>query len=335
MTESEGDDVSTGTTSAEGTTNRGSTAEGTTAGGSTAADWSTAESAPAPLETATDSRVRAVDTGRGRVAYAEYGDPDGDPVLFFHGTPGSRLLGAVYADAASERGVRVLAVDRPGYGESDPWRDRTLADTGEFAVPVIDDAGVDRAGVVGFSGGGPHALAMAALHPGRVRRVDLVGGAVPPDCGPDGPRAQRLLATLAARTPRLLGGLLRFQTWLARRNPSAVVDQYTTGDTGDVPAEVTALAGRDFVEALDASRNGVVTESRLLESEWDVSLEAVDAPVTLWHGDRDGNVPIEGARQFQRRLPDADLTVFETDHLRSLLASRPAVLEGQATVETE
>jgi len=298
--------------------------------GSTTAEWSTAESAAPPLETATDSPVSTVDTGRGRVAYAEYGDDEDVPVLFFHGTPGSRLLGSVYAETARAHGVRVLAVDRPGYGESDPWRARTLADTGEFAVPVLDDAGVDRAGVVGFSGGGPHALAMAASHPGRVRRVDLVGGAVPPDCGPDGPRTQRLLGTLAARTPRLLGALLRFQTWVARRNPSAVVDQYTTGDTGDVPAEVTALVGRDFVEALDASRNGVVTESRLLVREWDFSLTRIDTPVHLWHGDRDGNVPIEGARALQKRLPGADLTVFETDHLRTLLASRSAVLDGQA-----
>jgi len=297
-------------------------------------DASTAEATP-PLRTATDSRVRTIDTGRGRVAYAEYGDPDGVPVLFFHGTPGSRLLGAVYAEEAKERGVRVLAVDRPGYGESDPWNDRTLADTGEFAVPVLDDADVDRVGVVGFSGGGPHALAMAATHPGRVRRVDLVGGAVPTDCGPDGPRAQRLLGTLAARTPRLLGGLLRFQTWVARRNPSAVVGQYTTGDTDDIPEDVTALAGRDFVEALDASRNGIVTESRLLEREWDFSPMGIGTPVGLWHGERDGNVPIEGAREFQRRLSDTELTVFETDHLRSLLASRSAVIEKAAVAGTE
>jgi len=299
--------------------------------GSRTDERATADSAAEALAAATDAQVRTVDTERGRIAYAEYGDPEGVPVLFFHGTPGSRLLGAVYDEAARDRGLRVLTVDRPGYGDSEPWSDRTLADTGAFAVPVLDDADVDRAGVIGFSGGGPHALALAASHPDRVRRVDLVGGAVPHDCGPEDPLPQRLLGTLATRTPRLLGGLLRFQTWVARRNPSAVVGQYTSGDTGDVPTAVTELVGRDFVEALDASRNGVIVESRLFERPWDLGLEEFDVAVHLWHGERDGNVPIEAAREFQRRLPDAELTVFETDHLRTLLASRSAILDGQAT----
>jgi pimeloyl-ACP methyl ester carboxylesterase len=299
--------------------------------GSTTDEQATDGSATIPLATAADSRVRTVDTERGRVAYTEYGDSGGVPVLFFHGTPGSRLLGAVYADAARERGLRVLAVDRPGYGDSEPWPERTLADTGAFAVPVLDDAGVDRAGVVGFSGGGPHALALAASHPDRVRQVALVGGAVPQDCGPADPLTQRLLGTLAARTPRLLGGLLRVQTWVARRNPSAVLGQYTSGDTGDVPADVTELVGRDFVEALETSRNGLLVESRLFGRPWDVTLEGIDVPVGLWHGERDENVPLEGARGLQERLPEAELTTFETDHLRTLLASRSAVLDAQAT----
>ncbi|MFB6195381.1 MAG: alpha/beta fold hydrolase [Haloplanus sp.] len=279
-----------------------------------------------------DGRLRTVDADRGRVAYVEYGDPDGVPVLFFHGTPGSRLLGSLYDEAARERGVRLLALDRPGYGASAHWPDRTLATTGVFAAPVLDDAGVDSAGVVGFSGGGPHALAFAASHPGCVDRVDLVAGATPPDCGPEGPRAQRLLGTLAARAPWLLARLLGVQVWLARRRPSVVVGQYTSGDTDDIPADVSSLVGRDFVAALADSREGLLTESRLLEREWDFPLERVDVRVGLWHGTRDGNVPIEGARELQSRLPDADLTTFETDHLRTLLASRSAVLDAQASV---
>lgn len=285
--------------------------------------------AESSLIEATTDPPRTVATERGEVAYAAYGDPDGAPVFFFHGTPGSRLLGALWDGAARERGVRLLAVDRPGYGRSDPWTGRTLADTADFAVPVLDDAGADRAGAVGFSGGGPHALALAATTD-RVRRVGLVAGAVPR--GED-PRAQRLLGTLASRTPRLLGTLLRVQRWVARRNPGSVVGQYTSGDAASVPDGVTELVGRDFVEAL-RSRNGVVTESRLFAGTWDLPLEAIDAPVELFHGTRDGNVPVEGARALAARL-DADLTVEETDHLRTLLASREAILDRQAILDRE
>lgn len=96
------------------------------------------------------------------VAYAEYGAPAGRPVAVLHGTPGSSRLAGLFAPAAAEQGVRLLAVDRPGYGDSEPWPDRSLADIGSVVTSVLDDAGVDAAGLVGFSGGGPHALAVAA-----------------------------------------------------------------------------------------------------------------------------------------------------------------------------
>mgnify|MGYP000430480185 FL=1 len=281
------------------------------------------------------AEARTVDTDRGSVVYVEYGDPEGIPVLFFHGTPGSRLLGELYDDVARERGVRVLALDRPGYGDSDPWDDRTLATTGVFAAAVLADAGVDSAGVVGFSGGGPHALAFGASHPGCVRRVDLVAGATPPDCGPEEPRPQRILGALATKAPWLLSGLLGVQVWLARRRPAVVVGQYTSGDTDDLPEAVTTLVGRDFVAGLESSRDGLLTETRLFTREWDFPLERVTAPVGLWHGTRDGNVPIEGARELQSRLRDAELTTVETDHLRTLLTSRDAVLDRQVQAGRE
>ncbi|MFC6736107.1 alpha/beta fold hydrolase, partial [Halolamina salina] len=78
-----------------------------------------------------------------QLAYAEYGDPDGVPVLFLHGTPGSRRLGELFADDAEERGVRLLAPDRPGYGRSEPWLDRSVADAGTAVADLVDDAGVE------------------------------------------------------------------------------------------------------------------------------------------------------------------------------------------------
>jgi len=289
---------------------------------------------------AEEAPIRTVDGPNGRrLAYAEYGDPDGVPVLFFHGTPGSRLLGALYDRPARERGIRLIAPDRPGYGRSAPWRGRTLADTGAFVDPVLDDAGVESAGVVGFSGGGPHALALAATRDERVHSVDLVASAAPPDCVDAQPRPQRVLQALAARTPRLLGGLLRVQTWVARRGPaSMVVSQYTSdgGDTSDadtvepIPDDVAALVKRDFCEALARSRNGVVTESGLFGRAWDIPLDAVECPVRLTHGERDGNAPLAAARRLADRLPDAEVTVTDTDHLRTLLGSRDAMLDRQA-----
>jgi pimeloyl-ACP methyl ester carboxylesterase len=261
------------------------------------------------------------------VAYAEYGDPAGHPVVFFHGTPGTCRLGRLFDTPARREGVRVLAVDRPGYGGSSPWPTRDLTDTDAFVRPVLDDAGVDRAGVVGFSGGGPHALAFAATCGDCVTSVDVVAGAAPSPTPP----AQRLLGRLASTTPRLLSGLFRAQAWLATRvSPAVVVSQYTSA-TGRIPDEVATLVARDFADAVGGARRGAVTELRLLAAPWELPLATVDSPVRLWHGTHDANVPLEGARALRDRLPDARLhTVEDADHLRSLLRSRDRILTRHA-----
>ncbi|MEF8892160.1 MAG: alpha/beta hydrolase [Haloferacaceae archaeon] len=284
---------------------------------------------PSTWDGTTPTTTTAVD-GR-RLAYAAYGPPDGTPVVFFHGTPGSRRLAALFDSAAHERGLRLLAPDRPGFGQSAPWPDRAVDDAGRVVAAVLDDAGVGSAGLVAFSGGAPHALAAAATRPGRVERVDLVAGATPPDCGPSPPAVQRLLGGLATRAPVLLRGLLRGQAWLAGRlGPALVVGGYAD-DPGAVPDDVAEVVREDFVEAVGATRRGAVTEFRHATAPWPFSLDAVAAPVVLWHGDADTNVPVAGARRLASRLPTATLRVRDgADHLRTLLRCTPDALDGHA-----
>lgn len=268
-----------------------------------------------------------------RVSYAEYGATAGTPLVLLHGTLGSHRLGQLFAECARRHDVRLLAVDRPGYGRSSPWPTRRLSDTGEFVTPVLDAAGVSRAGVVGFSGGGPCALALAATHGDRVRDVDVVAGATPPSLGRNAPAVQRLLATVAGTAPVVLEKLFRGQAWVARRtSPALVTAQYTTKEGRDeLPDEVAATVRDDFVHAFANSGSGAVTELRLLAREWDVSLERVDRRVRLWHGGRDTNVPVDGVRRLDERLPNSRLTVFEeADHLTTLLRSRSSIVERHA-----
>ncbi|MFB6123464.1 MAG: alpha/beta fold hydrolase [Haloferacaceae archaeon] len=285
---------------------------------------------PNATDSTDEPRTVTLDDER-RVSYATYGDPDGTPVVFLHGTPGSRRLGALFDAAATQSGVCLVAPDRPGFGASSPWSDRTLDDTAAFIAPVLDDAGVDAAPLVGFSGGGPHALAMAATEPSRVDGVSLVASAVPPSVESDPPRSRRLVAALAARTPRLLGGALRLQTAIAARaSPAFVASQYTA-DERQVPADVAETVKRDFVEALDAGASGAVTEFALLSEPWVDLLDDVACPVHIRHGDADATVPVEGARRLHERLSESRLTVLDdADHLATLRRSRAAVLDACA-----
>jgi pimeloyl-ACP methyl ester carboxylesterase len=280
-----------------------------------------------PPDTDDGVATARLDDGR-RVAYAEYGDPTGRPVLFLHGTPGSRHLAALFDEVAREQRVRLLAPDRPGYGRSPPWPDRSIDHADAFVTGVLDDAGVDRAGLVAFSGGAPYALAAAAKEPDRIERVDLVSGATPPELTETTPAVQRLLAGLATTTPSVLGGLFRGQAWLAGRlDPSFVLAQYTADERAEpVPDAAAETVRADFVEAFAGGAGGAVTEFRETATEWPVDYAAIDVEVRLRHGERDTNVPIEGARRLEELIPTATLTTLDTDHLGALLRGVPDLL---------
>lgn len=266
----------------------------------------------------------ATTTIRGRtLAFDEYGDPTGEPLVLLHGTPGSRLLGRLLEDVACRGGWRILAPDRPGYGASTSWPTRTLSDAGAMVAGVLDACDVADARLVGFSGGGPHALAAAAAHPRRIREVHVVSGATPPGMG-DPVATQRWLATLARRTPRLLGASFRSQARLATLVPSLVVSQFTT-DPAEIPESDLRIVARDFLEAVRGGASGAVAESRLLAGTWGFDRTDTDAPTRFWHGDCDENVPLDGARELCESLQDAELTVCDGDHLTTLLAYRDAL----------
>ncbi|WP_096388899.1 alpha/beta fold hydrolase [Halopenitus persicus] len=282
-----------------------------------------------------DVSTVSVDNGDRTIAYAEYGDPDGDPVLFFHGTPGSRLLAELLESAATEHGVRLVAYDRPGYGRSDPQPDRTVRAAGANATAVLDAAGIETARLVGFSGGSAYALATAATHPGRVDRVDAIAGITPPEFSESTALAPRLLAGMARRAPSVLGSVLRADAWVAeRRSPSAVISRYTSDAVDEpVPDDVAAIVKADLIEAVARSRSGVVTEFRTTAAEWEIPLErlaeaAID--VRFHHGDADANAPLADVQRFVAALPTAELRVLEgADHLRTLTRAGPTALREQ------
>lgn len=270
-----------------------------------------------------------LDDGR-QIAYTEYGRADGVPVVFLHGTPGSRRLGALFDSAARERGIRLLALDRPGYGRSSPWPTRSVSGAGQFVSAVLDDLDVQTAGLIAFSGGGAYALATAATEADRVGRVDVVSGATPPDVSKETPAIQQFLAGLATTAPSVLRGLFRGQAWLAGHfDPSFVVAQYTADDNAEsVPDETAELVKEDFIEAFAQHRHGAVNEFRNTATDWEIDFDEIDAEVCLWHGENDTNVPVSDVRRFESQIPTAKLRVLNgADHLQTLLRSAPDVLE--------
>ncbi|GAA0669658.1 alpha/beta hydrolase [Natronoarchaeum mannanilyticum] len=272
------------------------------------------------------------------IAYREYGDPDGAPVLFHHGTPGSRILPAAFHEIAREASIQLLAPDRPGQGRSDPAPDADVLDWADDAAAVADDAGADRFAALGFSGGGRFALACAHEYPDRVTRVATVAADGPPGAPTDGVGVQnRFLDVLARRAPPLLRLLFAVQARTAdRTDPEDALALLTDAerdaldDRLDAPP-IARLVALDLREAFRQGHGGVSREFRASVREWPFDLADVEAPVRLRHGADDRNVSPATAEYLAARLPDADAAVLpDEDHLSALVACHDATLSWLA-----
>ena len=235
----------------------------------------------------------------------DVGDPNGTPVVYLHGGGDSRLSRHPDDSIAAGLGVRLLAVDRCGPS-------RRLRSLRAWAGATADALPVERFSVVGWSAGGPHALALAAVAPQRVSRVALVGSMPPPDLAGYLSRDVQFAMRLARVSPRAAArGLERWG-----RKP--------TPPTGD-PATDLAY-GRGRVESFRHGGLWLAYELAYLARPWGFELGEVTAPVTLWWGDRDHVCPPPIADAYLERLPNAELRLVEDSH--QLLFSRwRAILE--------
>lgn len=223
----------------------------------------------------------------------DVGDPGGAPVVYLHGGGDSRLSRHPDDSIAASLRVRLLAVDRCGPAE----RGRTLRAWAERAVDGLE---VERFGVVGWSAGGPHALAVAAVAPERVSRVALVASMPPPDALDALPGDVRRVMRLARFSPRLAAfGLERW----GRQEPPP---------TGDPVTDEAYARGR--VESFRAGGLWLARELAYLGRPWGFELADVRAPVTMWWGERDTVCPPSIAEAFRERLPQTTLHLTRDTH---------------------
>jgi pimeloyl-ACP methyl ester carboxylesterase len=256
------------------------------------------------VQTATPLTVRLRD-GRG-LAYDDVGNPGGVPVLYFHGGGDSRLTRHPNDDIAADLGVRLIAVDRPGCGRSDFRPCRSILEWAADVDQLADALGLDRFSVLGWSAGGPHALACARALRGRVERAVVVAGMPEPERLQLLPRDLQVTLRLARRDPRLV--LAPLARW-GRRRPAT---------TSDDDCDAAYAAGR--VESFRQGSRGLAWELHALARPWGFRPEEIRVPVSLWYGERDRVCPLEIGHDLARRIPAASLTIVDDGH--QLLFSR-------------
>jgi pimeloyl-ACP methyl ester carboxylesterase len=248
------------------------------------------------------------------LGYAEYGDPAGSPVLFFPGAPSSRLLHPPEPPTRA-LGIRLIAVERPGFGLSDFQPGRTLLDWPDDVVAFADELELDRFPVVGISSGGPYAAACAYKIPQRATAAALISAVGPMDSIAMGelPRVRRLGAQVARNAPWLLHPLL----WLAsnpHRNPDKFFERMLSGNSEDDRAlltqpEMRSMLMRNYLEATRAGMRGFAQESIIVSNDWGFCPEDITIPVCLWHGEDDHNVSLSAVQRLVEAIPRCSATL--------------------------
>lgn len=269
--------------------------------------------------------IRTVDVARsdGRTIRAvEAGStaPDAPTVVWHHGSPHTGEPVPPLVAAAERRGIRLITYARPGYGASTPQPDRDVASAAGDVAAVADAAGVDRFAVLGYSGGGPHALACAALLPGRVTAAATLAGIAPYVA------ADEWFAGMHAPA-----GLRAAATSRDARLRHAEHDEFDPGqfvdtDWAALEGEWAAL-GQDAQRAEAAGPGGLVDDDVAFTRPWGVDLGDVRVPTLLVHGERDRVVPRAHAVRTLAALPDARLWMRLDEGHVAVLAVVPDALD--------
>ncbi|MBN1995157.1 MAG: alpha/beta hydrolase [Anaerolineae bacterium] len=255
------------------------------------------------------------------LAYLETGDPEGRPVFYFHGGPGSRLEGLMFDDLNRQLGIRMIALDRPGYGLSHFQEDRTYLDWPNDVGELADHLDIERFAVLGWSSGGPYAAVVAHQLPERVAIAVLVAGEGPyashdypqsvlnDSATFNGSGANKLFIWSANNGPWLMHTIFRLSRIMFFNDPLGVMEtsggfEMSAKDDYFFTQEFRHEYGAEMIEAFRQGAAGVTREFTIERLDWPFALEEIQAPpVLVFHGAEDTAVHPGVSEYVCRRIP--------------------------------
>jgi pimeloyl-ACP methyl ester carboxylesterase len=269
-----------------------------------------------------------------RLGYAERGPSDGKPLFYFHGSPSSRIEAALFVSEGLLQmlNVRLIAVDRPGMGLSDFQPGRQIKDWPGDVVALADHLGIGQFALLAYSLGGPYGLVCAFAIPERLTQTGIASGAA--------------LFTEPALTDTVNAGTRRFLNMprekpLAARlflavmlgvMPRIAPHRFVAGASAVLPDPDREIVLSDstfqeqFIqmvrEATRKGTRGAFHESLLAVTAWNFRLQEVQAPILLWHGEADQNIPVAMARFAAAELPNCEAKFFPNEGHLSLFKNR-------------
>lgn len=262
----------------------------------------------------------------------EAGDFTGAPVLTLHGTPGAALLYGPHAADAKERGIRLIGYDRPGYGRSTPQPGRSVADCAADVRAIAAALGIDRFAVWGISGGGPHALACAALLPDLAVAVGSLASIAPYGApGLDyytgmGEENVSDMKLALEDEPAARAKLLTDRELMLGLTAEDMQNAFPTLVSAVDAAAFTRELGEYFVasdrDGLGPGGEGWWDDGMAHLRPWGFDLQTIRVPVQLWHGRHDRFVPFQHGEWLASQIPGVDAHLTDEDGHLTLIQRR-------------
>jgi pimeloyl-ACP methyl ester carboxylesterase len=276
---------------------------------------------------------RHVRTPDGRVlAMREAGDPEGPAVVAHHGSPGAGTLFRTEIESAERRGLRLISYDRPGFGGSTPHEGRRVADAAADVAAILDALGVERFATYGTSGGGPHALACAALVKGRCAAAATIAGVGAADA-PDldwfagmGEGNQAEFGAARDGRERLEPVLEEEATGITGAEPEQLADalrpHLSDVDAAALTGEIAAHLLGQIKTGLEPGVEGWVEDDLAFMAPWGFDLASIDVPVLVWQGEQDLMVPGAHGDWLRTHVPTAEGEVLAGEGHLTLFVNR-------------
>lgn len=268
--------------------------------------------------------------------YVVDGPADGTPLVFHHGTPSAAVPFPMMTAAAAAHGLRTVLHSRPGYAGSAPRPGRTVADDATDVAAILDALGAERFVTVGWSGGGPHALASAALLPDRCLAAATIAG-VAPHRADD----RDWLAGMGQENLDEFGAALAGEPAL-----TAYLEEAAAGMAGVTGADIAAALGDlasdvdkrvltgDFADYLAENFRASVStgiagwrdDDLAFVADWGFPLDRFRVPVAIWQGGQDRMVPFEHGRRLAAQVTSAEVHLEPDEGHLSLIDKLETIL---------
>jgi pimeloyl-ACP methyl ester carboxylesterase len=302
-----------------------------------ARDQSKSSPMPAAEPLRAEDRVVQLADGRG-LGYAEYGPADGRPIFFFHGFGTTRIICPPDEEPTRDLNLRLIAIDRPGIGLSEAQPGRRLLDWPKDVAELADRMGIEEFSVIGWSGGGPYALACGYALPDRVSAVGLVSSPAPLTGAPESGYLRRLdrnAVRAAGRAP----WLVRLALWHWGRPQRRDATQFFEDSVAEMcAADQAVLAAPELRDRMIANSaelyrqggRGMYDEGLVLARPWGFQLEQVRVPVYVWHGALDETVPLAMADYLARSIPTVKVNIHADEGHHLLYRRWPEILAALA-----